>query len=301
MQSLPRDISLNAVRAFEAVARHGSVKHAAEELGVTPGAVSHQVRQIEASMGCALFARRNNAIEPTEEGRELARAVGPALDVIGRAARRLMRGGDEVVILASATLAMRWLIPRLEAFRTDHPRTRVRLEASVTHNVVSEGDADLAITYTRDTPPRPGAVALMPDLCGLFATPDLIARHRPQGPADLPSMPLLAATDDDWDWRLISSRHGLDAEAFQPEMRLDTDDAAIEAAQAGLGVVLATEAFVERELRTGVLARLPGCPSETMGTYWLLMRPGLRRATVAFRDWLLEQAAGGCPRPSRPV
>jgi LysR family glycine cleavage system transcriptional activator len=291
MQRLPHDLSLNAVRAFEAVARHGSVKHAAEELAVTPGAVSHQLRQIEASLGCALFVRRNNAIETTEEGREFERAVGPALDAIGRAARRLSRGVDEVTVLASATLAMRWLIPRLELFRGAYPRVHVRLETAVDNRATIDGRADLAIVYTRGDEPDRHAQELMSDLCGLYATPDVIARHEPRGMADLVGMPILSATTDDWDWRLLASRHALDAEALRPAMRLDTDDAAIEAAQAGLGVVMAPEVFVERELRTGVLAALPGTPVEPYGTFWLLMRPGLHRATLAFRDWLLECVA----------
>lgn len=148
MQTPRRLPPLNAVRVFEAAARRGSLKAAAEELGVTASAVSHQVRHLEEGLGVRLFARSNNAIELTAEGARFAAATAPALDIIAAAASALQRDANEVFVRASVSLALRWLIPRLGRFRQAHPSIRVRLETPVSA-MADHDDIDLVIGYTR--------------------------------------------------------------------------------------------------------------------------------------------------------
>jgi LysR family transcriptional regulator, glycine cleavage system transcriptional activator len=144
MQLFRRLPSLNPVKAFDAAARHASLKMAAEELGVTASAVSHQVRQLEESLGARLFSRSNNAIELTAEGKLFHDAAAPAINAIAGAAASLHRDANEVVVRASVSMALRWLIPRLGRFREAHPSVRVRLETALLPQTLDD-DVDILI------------------------------------------------------------------------------------------------------------------------------------------------------------
>ena len=168
---------------------------------------------------------------------------------------------------------MRWLIPRLDDFRARHSRIRVSLETFAEPTPMSEHDVDLAIAYSRGKPIRRGAEKLVDDCCGIYASPGLIERESVIGLADLVRLPLLGATQDDWDWQVWCKAHGVDMADLSFPHRFDVDDAAIAAAQAGLGVVLATAMFGERELAAGSLVAMPGCPELDVGAYWLLLSP----------------------------
>jgi len=291
MQRLPNSVSLNALRAFECVARHESVKVAAVELSVTAGAVSHRLKQLEQALGVMLFHRRNNAIELTDDGRSFSRELSPAIASMVAAARRVTRDANEVSLRVTASLAMRWLIPRLDDFRARHPRIRVSLETVSEPSPMPEQDVDLAIGYSRGEPIRRGALKLVVARCGIYASPGLIERESANGLADIVRLPLLGATEDDWNWQVWCKANGVDMADLSFRHRFDVDDAAIAAAQAGLGVVLATSMFVERELAAGNLVAVPGCPGLDVGAYWLLPSPTGRRSVALMIDWLRETVA----------
>ena len=143
MRRLP---PLNAVRAFEAAARHSSFNQAAEELHVTPSAVSHQVRALEDFLGVRLFERLSRRVKLTTHGESLQPAVGAALDQIAAAVQRLSSVEDDTITLSvSPTFAMEWLIPRLVNFQTEHPEFSVKLVTALDVPDFSQTDADLAI------------------------------------------------------------------------------------------------------------------------------------------------------------
>ena len=141
--------SLNAMRAFEAAARHLSFSRAADELHVTKAAVSHQVKALEEELGLPLFRRLNRALMLTDAGQTLYPAVSEALGIMGTAVARLKRqdeaGGLTVTMLDS--FAAIWLVPRLGRFRTLHPEIDVRISTSDDSVDFAQSDVDLAIRY----------------------------------------------------------------------------------------------------------------------------------------------------------
>lgn len=290
MQTPRRLPSLNAVRVFEAAARLGSLKAAGEELGVTASAVSHQVRHLEEGLGVRLFARSNNAIELTAEGARFAAATAPALDIIAAAASALQRDANEVLVRASVSLALRWLIPRLGRFRQAHPSIRVRLETPVSA-MADHDDIDLVIGYSRAEGPAQGGTILFDDICVVVAAPDVAARYRDADAAALAaSGALISATQDDWDWRRWAEVNGVDWRDVRMASRFEIDDAAWEAASAGLGMTLASPRLIERELRNGLLTIVGLQDGLQLGNYWVRARPPIRRGAELFLAWLLEAA-----------
>ncbi|WP_198155408.1 LysR family transcriptional regulator [Candidatus Burkholderia verschuerenii] len=123
-----RRISLNAVRVFVAVARTGSLKAAGAELGVTPSAVSHQLKKLEDELGVIFFNRGNNSVFLTGSGERFYQDVASAISLIERSADALYRNEAEINVQASTSLALRWLIPSLDRFRDACPKVRVRVE-----------------------------------------------------------------------------------------------------------------------------------------------------------------------------
>ncbi|MGO4339593.1 LysR substrate-binding domain-containing protein [Labrys sp. KB_33_2] len=290
MQTPRRLPSLNAVRVFEAAARLGSLKAAGEELGVTASAVSHQVRHLEEGLGVRLFARSNNAIELTAEGARFAAATAPALDIIAAAASALQRDANEVLVRASVSLALRWLIPRLGSFRQAHPSIRVRLETPVSA-MADHDDIDLVIGYSRAEGPAQGGTILFDDICVVVAAPDVAARYRDADATALAaSGALISATQDDWDWRRWAEVNGVDWRDVRMASRFEIDDAAWEAASAGLGMTLASPRLIERELRNGLLTIVGLQDGLQLGNYWVRARPPIRRGAELFLAWLLEAA-----------
>ncbi|HEY0817859.1 MAG TPA: LysR substrate-binding domain-containing protein [Rhizobacter sp.] len=259
---------LSALRAFEAVARHASAKRAAQELNVTPTAVSHQVRALEEWLGTALFLRRPRQLEATPAGRELQAVLAAGFDSFAATTARLRKavGRRMVTLTTTPTVAARCLMPRLDWMREHHPTLDVRIHA--THELVplEEGEADVAVRYGFG--PWPGVVneplfdnlfvpACSPAL-GLVAAVDL-PKHRlihfePRGGRSAPL---------DWAvWQAQAKVPGLDPGAGP----VFTDEThSIAAAVAGQGVALLSRAMVADELARGTLVQpfgpeLPGAP-----------------------------------------
>jgi LysR family glycine cleavage system transcriptional activator len=303
-----RRISLNAVRVFEVAARHASLKAAARELSVTASAVSHQIKSLEDGLGVALFERRNNAILLSDAGHQFLDHITPALSTIERAATALQRSSSEVTLRVGVSLAVRWLIPRLETFRQLHPDIRIRLETTHLSEVPLSPDVDLAIGYERrllssaaqaDAEKARGhrsgnAVSLIRDVSRPVLSPALLARSGYQGLADIASIPVLSATEDDWDWRrwcaLVDAGSAENnAEGIRVVDHFDTDDAAIHGAVAGMGMILMPPIMTEREIQAGSLVELPGAPAIELGAFRLLTTPHPRPVVEKFRKWLLKE------------
>jgi LysR family glycine cleavage system transcriptional activator len=290
MQGRAPHLSLNGVRAFEVAARLRSLKAAAAELGVTPSAISHQVKQLEEAVGTRLFLRRNNGIDLTADGRRFYEAVGPALASIARAGEAIRRDTQEVVLKVSTSLALRWLIPRLHEFRRAHPRIRVRMETGPPP-VALESGVDLVVHYSRRGAAASDAIHLLADECRPVASP-MLARRYARGTYGAPILaaPIISATSEDWDWRRWALAQKIDFARLQIVDHFDTDHAALEACVAGLGVFMPSLFLVERELANGTLVPFGDYPTLTFGDYWLIAAKPLRRAVEIFIAWLLAAA-----------
>lgn len=285
MQTSER-ISLNAVRTFVTVADCGSLKLAASRLGVTPGAVSHQVRGLEEAMGVQLFRRANNSITLTGTGEQLFRQSVQGLRGIERAIRTAMDGNSEIVVRVPVTLATHWLIPGLEAFRSRHPDIRVRIETTKVIGMDHAGDVDVVIAYHPAGTFPSHAGILLEDRCRPYLSPSLLAKVK--NAHELENIPALQTGNANWDWRLWLEACGRSSTTLTYAGHFDLDDAALRAAIAGMGMVLAPEFIVWDDLSAGRLCPLPEAEEVLLGAY-TVHRPGpASRQSDKVVRWLSE-------------
>ena len=286
-------ISLNSIRAFVVTARHGSILTASEELGVTAGAISQQVKKLEAELGVSLLKRHNNAISLTEEGRRFSEETGPAISRIDNAAKAVSGRAGELVVRASVTLAIRWLIPVLDGFKQHHPDISIRVETTHLSEFKLEGNVDLGITYRRfpaaEHSRRQGEQLLLRDFSRPVVSPALLEHCGYQGLSDIARIPALQCSDANWDWSYWTKRAQIEPAELRLADRFDIDDAAIRAAVAGLGMVLAPKLTTEAETTSGTLVELPGAPSVEVGAFYLSSHALGTRAAEKFRIWLHRQ------------
>ena len=197
---MPRRLPpLNALRAFEAAARSESFTRAAEELCVTKGAVSHQVKALEASLGIKLFIRERHRLIMTEAGREYLADVRDALDQIAIATQRLVQrqASGALTVSASPDFAAKWLVHRLDRFGGAHPEIDLRVSATMHHVDFAREEVDLAIRHGDGNWAGLGAVRLCSERLFPVCSPKLVSgRNRITKASDLLKFPLLRL--DDW-------------------------------------------------------------------------------------------------------
>ncbi len=287
---------LNALRTFEAVARHASFTRAAEELCVTQTAVSHQVRALEASLGTTLFRRLPRRIELTDEGRAWADALGDAFARIYAANRRLRgrrasRPTLSVSILPS--FASRWLVPRLGRFVSEHPELELRISTSeALVDFAASPEVDLGIRYGRGDYPSLSVDLLYEDSWVVVCAPSLRGRAGLRTVDDLGRFPLLR--DDDPDaWRIWLDAHGARAVDAAGGSLLTDSSMVVDAAVNGQGVALVRLSLAADELAAGRLVRpFPRVGPMPTGSAYRLVGPRHamgRPEVAAFRAWIREE------------
>ncbi|GAB4067477.1 LysR substrate-binding domain-containing protein [Ancylobacter sonchi] len=292
MRRLP---PLGSLRAFEAAARLESFKDAAAELGVTPTAISHQVRLLEEELGTPLFIRRTRKVVPTASGLDLAARLGSAFEVMADAvAQARPRPGRRLATL-SATLAFsaRLLVPRAGRFRTLHPGWDLRLHASDEAVDLIAGEADAAIRYGRGSYPGLVSVPLMSECFAPVCSPRIApTRLEDLRRANLIHFDWLLARSHNktpsWsDWAEKAGLAGFDATAG---LTFTDENSAIEAAVAGQGVALLSLPLLAPELRSGVLIQPFGPVIEGLGFDFVFPEGAENRPEVAtLRDWVLGE------------
>lgn len=273
MRRLP---PLSALRAFEAAARHGSFKQAANELAVTPTAVSHQIRFLEQFMGLKLFERQVRKVVLTDAGVELYPVLRDGFNAFETALQRLgtTQGRRRVIISATNAFMARWLAPRVADFRRSYPDIDLELYASDQTVDLRSDVADIAIRYGRG--PYPGMLAepLFADCFAPLASPALGQLSL----ADLDRVPLI---DFKWahehplnpTWKNWFAAAGLPWQARHGQLLFSDEDHAIQAALAGQGIALLSLELVAGDIATGRLAP-PFGPSLGGHTYHLVRSAG---------------------------
>ena len=295
MRRLP---PLNAIRAFEAAARHLSFNQAALELNVTASAVSHQVKTLEDFFGLKLFNRLPRLVSLTPEGRDYLPAVSAALDQLDLASRRLAQhAADAPLNLGCApTFAIGWLIPHLSDFHDEHPEIDVRLTLTpiTRHLDFGTSDTDVVIMYGMPGSwPNFKTHRLMSEELVPVCSPSLMQEHPLETPSDLRRVTLLHSMPRMGQWRNwlhIAGVKGVDAKRG---LRFQATPLAISAAVAGAGVAIANRRFVEADLEAGRLI-VPfeiDLPSDS--GYFLIYpkESGSDPRVSAFREWLLTSLA----------
>jgi LysR family transcriptional regulator, glycine cleavage system transcriptional activator len=289
--------SLNGLRAFEAAARHLSFTNAATELNVTQTAISHQIRRLEEELGIRLFVRQNRALALTPQAKDYLPGIRAAFNDLRLATDRLLRKDNDRVLTIStlASLAAKWLLPRVSMFQEAHPAIDVRITTSTALVDFKSGDVDAAIRYGRGHWRGVRADWLTADELFPVCSPALLAGNKPlRCPKDLAHHTLLrtsGAYDDDW--RLWLTAAGLPADiAKQPGPTFDLILVTVQAAIDGIGVAMGRTSYVEADIAKGRLV-VPFKITLPADAGFYLVSPEGRAdppKLAAFRQWLHASA-----------
>jgi LysR family glycine cleavage system transcriptional activator len=296
--------SLNALKAFEAAARNESFTRAANELCVTQGAVSHQIKALETELGVKLFHRERQRLVTTEAGLNYLAVVGDALDRIALGTGRLMQRQNSRVLTVSASpdFAAKWLVHRLGRFAGAHPDVDLRLSATPHHVEFAREDVDLAIRHGDGHWPGLRAVRLCAEQLFPVCSAKLVSgRRRITKASDVLKFPLLHLND----WKTWSRWFDA-AGVSDPKPRgpvLNQASMLIDAAVDGQGIALARTALAASDLINGRLVRLTDVSLRMANTFWIVCP----EATFAlpkialFRGWLLAEAQSDMRRLKTPT
>ena len=291
---------LSALRAFEAAARLESFSKAADELNVTPAAVSHQIATLEADLGIGLFRRRNRAVELTPSARVLLPGLTEAFAGIHASVRRLRAHNDTgtLNVTASPSFAGKWLVQRLHRFQEIFPEIDVRISATDTMIDMSRGDFDIAIRYGTGRYPGLDVELLLKNEVFPVCSQELLRNGPPlETPDDLARHALIHDQAVDRDplaptWPMWLKAAGVRHLPNAPGLSVSTNHLALEAAIGGHGIALANSTIAASDLAAGRLVRLFSLSLPDLFAFYIVTVPGaLERPKVrAFHDWLRREA-----------
>jgi LysR family glycine cleavage system transcriptional activator len=297
---MPRRLPpLNALKAFEAAARHESFTRAAEELCVTQGAVSHQVKALEAELGVKLFNRERQRLVITEAGRSYLEVVRDALDRIAAGTERLLQrqSAGSLTVSTSPNFASKWLVHRLGRFAEMHPGIDLRISASLHHVDFAREDVDLAVRHGDGHAPGLAVARLCAEELAPVCSPKLRRRSGLREPPDLARYTLLHVNDrKDWEtWIAAAGAANVDVSRGPV---LNQASMALDAAVDGQGVALARSALAAWDLIAGRLVRPFKLALPVPYAYWIVCPKVTAKLPkiVAFRDWLLSEAEADARR-----
>jgi len=280
---------LAALKAFEAAARLGSFSRAAEEIHVTHGAVSHQVKSLEALVGVPLFARNGRRVMLTADGNALADRIRAALREISEAMESVARRdrNNQLTVSMLPSFAARWLMPRLGRFMEKHPDIPVNVHASLALADFARDGVDMAVRFGQGGWPNLEAEKFMDDERFPVASPRLNRGKLPARPAELAKFRLLSTDDEPWTPWFRAAGVNLP----EPKGTMFNDAAMmVQAAVDGRGIAFARRSIAEGDLVAGNLVRLFDIAVKATESYYLVWPKGKPAAKVlAFRDWIFAE------------
>jgi LysR family glycine cleavage system transcriptional activator len=294
---------LNALRAFEAAARRLSFTKAADDLDVTPGAISQQIKILEEHVGQPLFRRLGRSVELTDAARAAMPALRAGFEQLEDAVRlmRLPLRRERVSVSAAPSFAAKWLVPRLDRFQAAHPTVQVWVSADMSLVDFGYSDVDVAVRYGPGFYEGVLVEKLMSEEVLPVCSPTLLEGARPLAtPADIAGHTLLhdgSADNDpscpDWPmWLAARAIHGADG---AQGLRFNQSALVIDAAISGRGIALAKRAIAASDLAAGRLVAPFSDAADPVGfAYWLVRPKGrtMTPALKAFLDWIRSEAGG---------
>lgn len=292
--------SLNALRAFEAAARHESFTKAASDLNVTQGAISHQVKALETELGLKLFTREKKRLVLTDPGRAYLAIVRDSFDRLAAGTEHLLQRENAGVLTVSMSpnFAAKWLIHRLGDFVAAHPGIELRVSAAMHHVDFAREDVDIAIRHGEGDWPGLHITRLCSEELFPVASPRLVKSRPPlKKPADLARHTLLHSRERN-DWTAWLKAAGTDAIDASRGMVFNQMSMAIDAAVDGQGVALARTALAAWDLIAGRLVK-PFAVSLKVPYAYYIVCPKVtadRPKIATFRNWLLAQAQADAAR-----
>lgn len=285
---------LTALRAFEAAARHLSFARAADELGVTPAALSFQIKSLEDHFGAPVFRRLNRAVALTELGAILSPGVSDGFDALQLAWRSAKRRIDSasLTVTAGPAFTAKWLAPRLFSFAQEHPEIELRFSAGLRLVDFARDDVDVAIRFGQTFDAGLFSREIISEWMAPMVTPDLAAEIKT--PQDLLTLPLIGQDDTSFlrpavNWQSFFAALGVDAEAHGP--RFSQADHAVDTALSGAGAVLGRLSLTETHLREGRLVIPVPYAMKTGGSYRLVCPLGAetRPQVAKFMEWVARE------------
>ena len=296
---------LNALRAFEASARHQSFSLAAQELNVTPAAVGQLVRTLEDWLGSPLFVRSTSGrarLVTTEVAEQALPDIRAGLERLAVGLERLRSGsaGGVLTVTVSPAFAAKWLLPRIERFQAAWPETDLRLDTSLKPVDFVAQRIDVGVRYGRGQWPGLAAEKLMDEEVYPVCAPALLATATLQAPGDLRGQVLIHDQSVDTStgfasWQAWLRHAGVQGVPTDRGLRINNSAAVLQAAIDGQGVALASSVMAHDDLAAGRLVRLfPQVRLESALAYYVVYRPECiaQPKVAAFRDWLLREAHG---------
>jgi LysR family glycine cleavage system transcriptional activator len=290
---------LNALRAFEAAARHLNFSRAADELSVTPGAVSQQIQNLEDYVGAALFKRTPKGLLLTDAAQTALPALREAFDRLAEAASLLTAAvdGRRLTLTAPPSFAAKWLVPRLGAFEQAHPQVDVWLSAAIELVDLSAGEVDVAIRYGAGRYPGLEVKRLFSETVIPVASPEHLAENPLNTPADLANHILLHDGSPDLDdscpdWSMWLAARGLKSIDGMRGPRFNQSSLVIEAAVNGRGVALAKRTLAADDLEAGRLVAPLQIATAVDFAYYLVhpKAKGRLPQVKAFVSWIEAEA-----------
>ncbi len=294
MRNLP---PLKALRAFEAAARNLSFKRAAEELRLTPTAISHQINLLEAYVGQPLFRRLPRPLSLTDAGADLYPGLRTGFDQIGAAVQAVSRpAAQSLVVTTTNAFAALCLLPRLDTWHSEFPDQPLSIIGTDEVLDLDKGEADLALRYSRN-PPADAICEICRDHLLVVANPKLVGERRDMTPAEISSFPLIEAEWPAWavdppmwrNWSRSARERGLDVPDMTSSIRwlFREEDHAIEAAIAGQGLAICSDVLAHHALTDGRLVTVSTVVLPGYGFY-AVARPGSgeSEAVKALTRWL---------------
>ncbi|MEO0410211.1 MAG: transcriptional regulator GcvA [Pseudomonadota bacterium] len=293
-------LPLNALRVFDAAARHLSFKLAADELAVTPAAVSQQIRSLEDYLGVVLFKRQARSLSLTEEARQSLPALRAGFERFEEAVKTLQaaQASDILTVSVSPSFASKWLLPRIDGFYADRPTMEVRIQASDDLVNFAEENVDLAIRFGSGRYPDLRTEKLLDEHVLPVCHPDLLSGDMPlKGLEDLAQHTLIHDSSQDADpaapsWAMWLKAAG--AANLKPgrALHFDLETLALDAALAGKGVALARRVLAANDLEKGrLVAPFEGEVAVSFAYFMVAPEPQWRQRKIAeFVAWMRQEA-----------
>lgn len=299
---------LPALRAFAAWVRLGSVNAAAEELHLTPGAVSHQIRALEEFLEVPLIERKGRRWTLTDKGRiygyQLRQALQDIVDVTERVrSHRPLQPTQDLRVAVLPSFAHGWLLPRLADFHRWHPHVRLHLHGSTNYVEMNEGQVDCAIRFGHGRWTEADVKPLMGDSLVLVAAPSLLGPEPPQTLQEVLQLPLLHASENWSSWLALLTEAHSGVQRPTAQMTFTDSTHLLEAARQGLGVALARRSIADSLLQRHELVQAHSHECAHASAYYLLQPSGSGKhlAREAFTDWLQGACSRFAQRHSLPL
>ena len=288
---------LTALKSFEAAARNGSFKLAAEELCVSHSAVSHQIKQLEAFLNVELFVRKARAVELSKLGKLYYPVLRDAFDKIADGTSLILSPRSEGVLTIQiySTFAIRWLIPRLPKFYSAHPEIQVRLNTSQLDVDFEHDDVDVWVMIgSRSSTDLHYDYLFTPELFPVTSPSLMQGEKGIKSPEDLVRETILQVYPSEKDWYVWLDGVGVKGVDPLSGLQFDSYDHALSTAMQGMGVALGMQPYVERDIASGLLVEVfPGQRIKAAGEWYLVCRQDRaeQEKIQVFREWMLAEIA----------